>query len=300
MEEGSSTTNVADVLNSSDFYLVAILGLLLGTAELMGRYRDDPVRIFKCFYAWVYVSINAVLAVISLILIQKLGLSFVPDPANSTPADAGRIYDIIAAGFGGAAFFRSSVMKTKHGDTDIAIGPAIVIDTMLKVTDREVDRFRAQQRAQDIAKLMSGINLDQASRLVIPFCIALMQNVGAAEREKLQQSVLSLGKDTNIDSKTKPMILGLRLVDMVGFGVLESAVTALRDKMLLGTKSPAEDTRGWIRDVFETVKEATKLSPATKKENADSEADSAGSEADRQKTDTAAGQESAEGTPPRS
>ncbi len=247
-----------------DFLYAAVLGLMLGSAELMGRYRDEPVRVFQSGYAWVYVGVNGILAVISLYLIQRLGLSFVPDDAGSSSVDSARIYDVMTAGFGGAAFFRSSVMRTKVGDTDVAIGPAIVIDTLLKVTDRGVDRYRARRRADDIAAMMNNVNLDQASRLVIPFCTALMQNVAAAERENLQQAVLSLGKDTNIDSKTKPMILGLRLVNIVGFGVLQSAIGVLREQKLLGTgKQRAEETVfDRIRRSLASAKQAAGASPA--------------------------------------
>jgi hypothetical protein len=240
-----------------DFLFVVVLGLSLGAAELMGRYSDSPVRIFMSGYAWIYLAINGGLAALSLFLIQSLDLNFTLDPTDPTAVDDAkqRIFNVIAAGLGGAAFFRAAVMKTKVGGTDVAIGPAFLIDTLLTVTDREVDRFSARRRADDIAEMMSNINLDQASQLLIPFCTALMQNVTAAEREDLRQSVLALGKDTSIDSQTKPMLLGLKLVDVVGFAVLQSAVDALRDLKLLGT-APAdqESLFEFIRDRVESVR----------------------------------------------
>lgn len=254
------------------FFYAVVLGLLLGTAELMGRYRDDPFSVFKARAAWLYVGANGVLAAISLYLIQALGLSFTPDPATAAAGGtdvSAVIYDVIMAGFGGAAFFRSSVMKAKVSDTDVAIGPATVIDTLLKVTDREVDRSRAEVRAQKIAALMSNINLSQTSGLVLPFCTALMQNMSAGERESLAREARSLATDSTIDSRTKPMVVALRLVNVVGFDVLESAVDQLREQKLLPLREEADKAgavpwwKSRIRDSFAAHKGATGDGTAT-------------------------------------
>jgi len=118
-------------------------------------------------------------------------------------------------------------MKTKVGDTDVAIGPAIVIDTLLRVTDREVDRYRAEERAERIAQLMQGLDLNQATNVVVPYCTGLMQNMTAAEQQTLQKEARAFATE-KIASATKPKVVALRLVNIVGFRVLETAVNELR------------------------------------------------------------------------
>lgn len=265
-------SSLPSILTNAYFY-AAVLGLLLGIAELLGRYRDEPASVFKARAAWLYVGTNGVLAAISLFLVRNLGLSFVPEAVAGAGGAAaagdsdlpGMFYDVIMAGFGGAAFFRSSVMKTKVGDTDVAIGPAIVIDILLKVTDRAVDRFRAEARAAKIANLMSGINLSQTHQLILPFCTALMQNMSAAERETLAREARAMATDSAIDITTKPMVVALRLVNVVGFGVLEGAVIQLRKQGMLPPRAkPVEEAaeagnQWWssaIKDSIATLKGA--------------------------------------------
>ncbi|MEM7742825.1 MAG: hypothetical protein AAF409_03860 [Pseudomonadota bacterium] len=224
-------------------YLIAIgLGFLLGAAELMGRYRDDPVTIFRCMYAWFYVVLNGVLSFIALFLIEKLGLSFTPAEVDQTTwSDA--VYNVMVAGFGGAAFFRSSIMKAKSGDTDIAIGPAIVIDTILNVTDREVDRYRATIRAKRITELMQFITPREMSMIIVPFCQDLMQNLSASEREKVNKELVALeakAVDTRRSIETAVLGIGLRLVQLTSFDVLEAAIEQLRGRKFLPSEEDAK------------------------------------------------------------
>jgi hypothetical protein len=241
---GASAAVASEIALVPDIFYAIALGLCLGAAEMMGRYRDEPTKIFQATAAWYYLGVNGALAAISLYLIREFGLSFIPEttggPEIRDTTQAARIYDVLLAGFGGAAFFRSSIMKTKIGDADVSIGPAIVIDTLLKVTDREVDRFRAEQRARRISPLMKGVSLREAIDVVVPFCTALMQNLNAAEREALRKDARSIASETSVDSATKPMLVGLMLVGLVGFGVLEQAIKILRDQDLIGVEQKAE------------------------------------------------------------
>lgn len=232
-------------LVQTQYAIVAVLGFMLGAAELMGRYRDDPINIFRCMFAWYYALLNAGLSVVALFLIESLGLSFTPaDVAQTTVSDA--VFNVITAGFGGAAFFRSSVMKAKSGDKDIAIGPAIVIDTLLNVTDREVDRYRAIIRAREITRLMQYLTPREVSVTVVPFCQRLMQNLSASEREKVNKELEALLRDTADIRKPKEaqtLAIGLGLVELTSFDVLAAAIEELRRREYLPTEEEARKAR---------------------------------------------------------
>jgi len=86
--------SIADI----DFLYVIALGIMLGAAELMGRYRDDPGSVFRAPPAWIYLGVNGALAALSLYLIHKLGINIKPVEGTSNPNDAARIYNILLPG----------------------------------------------------------------------------------------------------------------------------------------------------------------------------------------------------------
>lgn len=265
-------------------YAIAF-GLILGAAELMARYRDEPFGIFKSKAALLYIALNGLLSAISLYLIGVLGLSFSPESADSaqqmvdgfrtaaseiaskasddteikamlakaledvrqfltpqTTASA-QIYNILMAGFGGAAFFRSSVMRTKIGEKEVSVGPGLVIDTLLGALDREVDRVRAVYRSQAVEKLMPWITLRDAAEVIVPYCIELMQNLKSEERVKIRDKLEEALKDIvtqDKDDPIKPVTLCLNVVEFVGFDVLGSAIKSLRSLSALDTVDEAK------------------------------------------------------------
>lgn len=267
-------------------YLYAVaFGLVLGAAELMARYRDEPFAIFESKAAFGYIGLNGFLSALSLYLIGVLGLSFSPESAVSaqqmvddfnkaaseittkagdnteikamlakaledvrqflapqTTASA-QIYNILMAGFGGAAFFRSSVMRSKVGEKDVSVGPGLVIDTMLSALDREVDRVRAINRSIAVEKLLPWITLRDAAEVIVPYCIELMQNLNSEERvnlnAKLDQALTQIVTQDK-DDPIKPFTLCLNVVEFVGFDVLETAIKSLRSLSVLDKVDVAE------------------------------------------------------------
>jgi IPT/TIG domain len=68
-------------------------------------------------------------------------------------------------------------------------------------------------------------------RLKAPaYCIALMQNLSAADQQELGRTVENLARQT-MDDDTMALILGLTLMNFVGANVLGSAIVALGGKI---------------------------------------------------------------------
>ncbi len=158
-------------------------------------------------------------------------------------AASAQIYNIMLAGFGGAAFFRSSVMRTRVGEKDISVGPGLVIDTLLAALDREVDRVRAKFRSQAVEKLLPWITLRDAAEVIVPYCIELMQNLKSDERvdlrDKLDRALTEIVTQDK-DDPIKPVTLCLNVVEFVGFDVLKTAIHSLR---VLSALDSVDDAR---------------------------------------------------------
>lgn len=212
------------------YLFVFSLGGSVGAAELVSRYRDNPVRALLTAPAIFYMSLNAFGSVAALYLIwlfhDKLGFK---DSGNVSWADdAGNIVQaVMIAGFSSLLFFRTSLFKFRVGNADLPIGPSIVLDALLGAADRAVDRVMANPRAELVQNLMSSISFDKAVVMLPGLCVALMQNLSSEESQRIAGVVNRLRADKETPNKIKTFNLGLELLTVVGENVLKTAVQGL-------------------------------------------------------------------------
>jgi len=208
-----------------DMVAVAALGLLVGAAELASRYRDAPFAALYTRPALFYVALNILASVAALALIHGYGWDF-----GVAKGPGVRWTQVLVAGVGAMALFRSSLFTVRAGDKDIGVGPGSFLQIFRDAADREVDRVRADVRGKTVAKLFVGIDYKKAAEGLGPYCLALMQNVPNEEQRRLVDS-LKLLDGEKIDDSIKVRILGLNLLNVVGRPVLTAAVDALRDEL---------------------------------------------------------------------
>jgi hypothetical protein len=210
----------------SDYVAVALLGALVGGAELVSRYRDAPARALYNVPAAVYIFLNVAASVIALAIIHLYGWKF----GITSGGAALRWGQVGIAGTGAMALFRTSLFTVHAGDRDIGVGPSSFLQIFREASDRAVDRLRARARGEQVSKLMAGIDYPKAAEGLPPYCLALMQNVPDEEQVKLLQAISLLDKE-QVDASIKVRILGLLLMNVVGPSVLMAAVESLREEM---------------------------------------------------------------------
>lgn len=210
------------------YYVVAALGLLIGAAELISRYRDEPLRAIASVAAFTYVLINVLAALAALYVIDAFDWRF------GVAADAGegvlRTTQVLVGGFGAMTLFRSALFNVRVGESDVGIGPSGVLQVLLDAADRAVDRNRAAPRAVEVAKLVGSVSFDKAHDLLPAFCFALMQNLPPATQEAAANEIKALA-NSGISDRGKSLIMGLTLMNVVGEDVLKAAVDALRSEI---------------------------------------------------------------------
>lgn len=171
---------------------MALLGALVGGAELISRYRDAPARALYNWPAVIYIALNLSASLVALAII--------------------RIYDWKFGITGGDGAVSDTLFTVHAGDRGIGVGPGSFLQIFREASDRAVDRLRAKARGDQVSKLMTGIEYHKASEGLPPYCLALMQNVPDEEQVKLTQSLtlLDQGRDR---PNIKVLILGLQLWD---------------------------------------------------------------------------------------
>jgi hypothetical protein len=198
------------------------LGALIGVSELVSRYTDSPEKALAAWPGRLYIFVNMLAAG------AAFGLAHGFDLLNlSAKTQAARLLtETLVGGLGAMAFFRSSVFTVRVGSTDVAVGPAGVLQVILTAVDRACDRERARPRAQFVSQLMNGVSFAAAADILPQFCFSAMQNVSVADRQIVLDGIKLLKTETMEDDQ-KTLLLGLRLLNIVGVDVLTSTIDGL-------------------------------------------------------------------------
>lgn len=210
-----------------DWGIVIILGLAVGVAELVSRYRDEPLRALITMPGFLYVFLNAGAAALALAMIRAFNWTFGAS-AEAGSTDAVRWWQVLVAGLGTMGLFRSSLFNVRVGDQDIPVGPSSILQIVLGAADRAVDRLRAEARSAVVSRTMAGVSFAKAYMALPAYCMALMQNLPKEEQVELSRHVEAL-KNISVDDDVQALLLGLALMNVVGEDVLKDAVKALHD-----------------------------------------------------------------------
>jgi hypothetical protein len=209
------------------------IGGAVGAVEIMGRYRHAPLRAALSWSGYSYILVNVVASWAAYYL---LGIF---DAFHDQTPDRKAVELVLAAGFGALVVLRSSFFKVRVGDTDVGIGPAALLDTLLLIADRGVDRREAVARAQDVSSLVLHVrDYRVVANMLTKYCLALMQNVDEKTSTDLGEAIGKILSDADIPNAIKLDIVALRLGVVVGPDVLEAAVEALGDRLNAAPAQP--------------------------------------------------------------
>lgn len=209
------------------YVIVSLLGIGIGSSELLARYSDAPWATLTQKPSLFYLALNGLAAFLALFLMRTFGWA---DCGEDPCTLAKTTQHVLAAGLGGMAVLRASVMTLKVQGEDVGVGPAALIQIYLNAADRATDRSRAQKRAESITELMGIISFDKAAISLPAACFALMQNVTAEEQTVVSNQVNSL-ENAEMPDSIKSILLGLSLLDIVGHSALESAINLLGNEI---------------------------------------------------------------------
>jgi len=214
---------------SGDFWVDVINGVIafalggfVAVGELVSRYRDDPLRAVMSVPAALYVALNGLASVAAFALIRRMDWTF------GAPEASVVVWQVLVAGFGAIALFRTSLFNVTVGDQVIGVGPSVVLNVILTAADREVDRKRAIYRIDSVAEVMRRFPFEQADALRL-VCFEAMQNASPADRDAVSNVVRDLRDPLNasVPDHVKSFVLGLSLMTLVGETALRRAVRAV-------------------------------------------------------------------------
>lgn len=213
------------------YEVAALMGASVGVAELLSRYRDAPSFVLLSGPGIIYVTINAGASLGAMGLILAFGWRF---GTTGAPSDATQV---LTAGFGAMALFRSSLLTIKAGDDDVGIGPSSVLSIIMAAADSAADRLGAADRAGRVHDIMSDVSYERAAEALPTVSVALMQNLGASDIAALNIDLGDL-KGKALPDETKAFLLGLKITNVVSTAVLAAAKHSLGGSILTTATGP--------------------------------------------------------------
>ncbi len=204
-----------------------VLGGFVGLAELIVRYKDEPLEAIKTFASVCYIVINALASLGTMYATEVFGWTF----GIAAGSDTSKIQfvRILVAGFSSMALLRSSLFTVRVGNQDLGIGFSAVIQTLLRATDAAVDRHRGLSRDR-IVKAMESVSFEKAVAVLPTYCLGLMQNLSPLDQEAFARNIESINK-LKTDPAVKSRLLGLAVMNVMGSQVLLCAIDSLGDKI---------------------------------------------------------------------
>jgi hypothetical protein len=200
-----------------------LIGALVGMSELLTRYRDSSSAALQNVPAALYLGINALASV------AAFGVAYVANWKFGTNATGNELLclQVAVGGFGAVALFRSSLFLVHPSGTDVNVGPANILQSLLDATNREIDRSRGSERFPQVARMMQGVEFSEAYKVLPTVILASMQNLSDDDQAAFANQLKVLA-DSQIEDWAKSLTLGLTLEALVGRRVLQAAVETLK------------------------------------------------------------------------
>src|SRR5438477_257585 len=137
-----------------DLTVALLVGVLVGAAEIVSRYRDSPKDALLNLPAGLYLALNGLASIVALLLVWAFGVTF-----GLPEGDRLRWTRVLVAGVSAMTFFRTSLFFVKVGSQEFGVGPAGFIQILLAATDRAIDRRQGRDRLSGLDPLTRGLSL---------------------------------------------------------------------------------------------------------------------------------------------
>jgi hypothetical protein len=199
----------------------AVLAVFSAAAELMGRFKDEPLRVLVGRPGLFYLLVNAALAAVVL-----LALRFASKPNNATLA----LEQVLLAGFGARILIRTKVVSLRGREGTEEIGPGMVFEQLLSTISREADRDRAGARLKTVTKHLDGLTYAQARPVFLAEIAGAMQDLTAAEKTSLTESLKTIDGNADLNDGTRLDLLGFLVLDYAGEGFLAALAALVRTR----------------------------------------------------------------------
>lgn len=188
----------------------AVFGALVGLSEILTRYRDEPLRATFNLFGLAYLTLNALISLGAFLLLRRYDSQIFPSISNDL------LLISVAAGFGAMVIMRSKLFtfNTPDGQT-FAVGPAIVIDTILQTIDQKIDRLRAAERQERVYQQLQNVAAFEPAAQYLEASLLSFQNLSEEQKAAIHE-VITEYRQSHWDDRLKIMAVGFAFLTIAG------------------------------------------------------------------------------------
>ena len=226
------------------YFIAFMLGIVTAFAEIISKFRDEPLKAFRTIEAVAYHTLNGCIAVFALYVLQLNGVPF------ATPLD--QMNAFLLAGVGSMLVMRSRLFNVKVGDEEMAFGPEQIIKIYFRFMERAIDRVRAQSRIEFVRSLMGNLNFESVYDYTNTNTNTMLDSAQALSTEKRNNIEEALSKILNngpTDPQLKSYKLGFLLLTEMGEDFLLELFQHPKTEWQISAPLPEDRSDGWRKYV---------------------------------------------------
>jgi hypothetical protein len=197
------------LLSNMLYFWAFLLGALNAFTEIVGKFRDEPIKAFGTGSAIIYHVVNGVISAFALLLL------IVGGTAVDTPATA--IQAVLLAGFGSMLVMRSRLFSVRVGNEEVSVGPEQFIKVFQRFLEESIARNRALTRFVLVKDVMNNVDCSRVCDYTVSM-LAATPSLDAQKRDLIGTQVKNICSQPMEDTmkQTQSYRLGFLLVDEMG------------------------------------------------------------------------------------
>jgi hypothetical protein len=198
-------------------------GVTVGFSEIISRYRDEPLRATVNRFGLGYLALNGLLSAGAYGLLRRYSTGLLPGIADDPFLAA------VIGGFGAMAVLRSNLFLYRAEDgSEYPIGPAIVMETFLRMLDRKIDRHRASRRQERVFEAMRDIADFDAVANYLEASLLSFQNLGEQEKAAITDVIQEYRQQTDWPPALRTMAVGFAFLTIAGEENFDQVIANVR------------------------------------------------------------------------
>jgi Gamma-glutamyl cyclotransferase, AIG2-like len=193
-----------------DYFWVFALGMCTAFAEIIGKFRDEPLQSVRTGYAILYHIFNGIIAIFALFVLEILA---------GPPSDAGQhLRNVLAAGLGAMLIMRSKLFNIKMGGEDVSFGPEYIVKIFLSYMEGEIDRIRSVERIELVNRHVAVLQHDRFHELAEHILVMMGATARSSQQHVAFEATLKhiRSADGPVDARGKCCAICFELLNAMG------------------------------------------------------------------------------------
>jgi hypothetical protein len=200
-----------------------MFGVLVGLSEILSKYRDEPVIASATWPGITYLLLNGTISLAAFMLLRLYPTKIFPDLGNDL------FLTSVAAGFGAMIVFRSKLFTFRSTDgKDYSIGPAIVLETVLRTIDSKIDRRRATQRQTEVFEATKDLTSFENTASYIEASLLSFQNLTVDDKTEFAKTIQEYRNASKWPDALKILGLGFAFLSLAGDENFQQVISNLK------------------------------------------------------------------------